>query len=280
MSTDSTASLLPPPHPDNTPVAMDNDPVDARYIVQPKDFVIAPDRGDAPALQHRHIQSFVHRRSHFSKAQQAAYARLLPVWGLAYSLNRLNFAQLFGNTHPVVLEIGCGMGETTAAIAKACPNVNFLGIEVYNAGVATLLQRIEQLDLHNLRVIQHDAVEVLRDMIAPDALAGVHIFCPDPWPKARHLKRRLVQAAFVSKLVQHMQQGAYIHCATDVQDYAVQMLSVLGATQALKNASADPSMAGFHAPANPIAQRPTTKFEARGKRLGNGMWDVVFVRQS
>ncbi len=229
-------------------------------------------------LRHRHIQSFVHRRSHFSKAQQAAYAKLLPVWGVAYTAQTLDFASLFGNQNPVVLEIGCGMGETTAAIAKACPQVNFLGIEVYNAGVATLLTRIETMGLTNLRIVQHDAVEVLRDMVAANSLAGVHIYCPDPWPKARHLKRRLIQAPFVANLLQYMQVGAYIHCATDVQDYAVQMLSVLSATANLKNLSTTPEDAGYHAAHNPFAQRPTTKFEARGQRLGHGMWDVVFVK--
>jgi tRNA (guanine-N7-)-methyltransferase len=233
-------------------------------------------------LRHRHIQSFVHRRSHFSKAQQAAYAKLLPVWGVAYDAHKklqiLDFATLFGNHNPVVLEIGCGMGETTAAIAKACPHVNFLGIEVYNAGVATLLTRIETMGLTNLRIVQHDAIEVLRDMVAANSLAGVHIYCPDPWPKARHLKRRLIQAPFVANLLQYMQVGAYIHCATDVQDYAVQMLSVLSGTAGLRNLSNAPENAGYHPPHNPFVQRPTTKFEARGQRLGHGMWDVVFQK--
>jgi tRNA (guanine-N7-)-methyltransferase len=225
-------------------------------------------------LRHRHIQSFVHRRSHFSKAQQAAYARLLPVWGLAYQQQTIDFKELFGNDKPVVLEIGCGMGETTAAIALACPHINFLGIEVYNAGVATLLQRIETLGLRNLRLVQHDAVEVLRDMIPAHSLAGLHIYCPDPWPKARHLKRRLVQAPFIANVLQYLAPKAYLHCATDVADYAVQMLAVLGGTPRLRNLST--AADGYHPPHNPIAQRSTTKFEARGQRLGHGMWDVVF----
>lgn len=224
--------------------------------------------------KHRHIQSFVHRRSHFSQAQQRAYIQLMPVWGIPYQVAQLNFVQVFGNTHPVVLEIGCGMGETTAAIAQAHPEVNFLGLEVYNAGVATLLSRIETMQLRNLRLIQHDAVEVLRDMVPAHSLSGVHIFCPDPWPKARHHKRRLIQAPFMQLLTPHLAQGAYVHCATDVQDYAVQMLEVLTHTPGLVNLS--PAADGFHPPHNPIAQRGTTKFEARGKRLGHGMWDVVF----
>ena len=229
-----------------------------------------------PNPKHRHIQSFVHRRSHFSKAQQTAYAELLPVWGVAYQPKLIDFEALFGNGNPVVFEIGCGMGETTAAIALANPNVNFLGIEVYNAGVATLLQRIQTLGLTNLRLIQHDAIDVLTQMIAPQSLAGVHIFCPDPWPKARHLKRRLVQAHFMDLLLPRLASDAYVHCATDVADYAVQMLSVLGSTAGLRNLSAAPD--GYHPPHNPIAQRGTTKFEARGQRLGHGMWDVVFLK--
>jgi tRNA (guanine-N7-)-methyltransferase len=170
------------------------------------------------------------------------------------------------------------MGETTAAIAKACPQVNFLGIEVYNAGVATLLQRIETLELRNLRLVQHDAIEVLRDMVPLASLSGVHIFCPDPWPKARHLKRRLVQTPFISNLQQYLTVGAYIHCATDVQDYAMQMLAVLSDQPLMKNLSNNAAEAGYHSPSNPFAQRPTTKFEARGQRLGHGMWDVVFEK--
>jgi tRNA (guanine-N7-)-methyltransferase len=235
---------------------------------------------DPVAPHHRHIQSFVHRRSHFSKAQQAAYARLLPVWGIAYTPQTIDFKHVFGNNNPVVLEIGCGMGETTAAIAQACPDINFLGIEVYNAGVATLLSRIETLSLRNLRIIQHDAVLVLRDMIPAASLAGVHIYCPDPWPKARHLKRRLIQAPFINGLLGKMAPGAYIHCATDVQDYAAQMLSVLSNTPDLRNLSTAPDDAGYHSPQNPFARRSTTKFEARGQRLGHGMWDVVFVKHA
>jgi tRNA (guanine-N7-)-methyltransferase len=236
-------------------------------------------------IKHRHIQSFVHRRSHFSKSQQATYQRLLPVFGVPYikSTNKqiVNFEYLFGNDYPVVLEIGCGMGETTAAIAQACPNINFLGIEVYNAGVATLLHRIEVLNLTNLRVIQHDAIDVLRDMIPANSLSGIHIFCPDPWPKARHLKRRLIQTPFINQLQSHLKIGAYIHCATDVQDYAAQMLSVLSQQNTLKNLShtnINSENTGYHPPKNPFASRPTTKFEARGQRLGHGMWDIVFEK--
>jgi tRNA (guanine-N7-)-methyltransferase len=236
-------------------------------------------------IQHRHIQSFVHRRSHFSKSQQATYQRLLPIFGVPYiqSANKqnINFEHLFTNNYPVVLEIGCGMGETTAAIAQACPKINFLGIEVYNAGVATLLQRIEVLSLTNLRIVQHDAIDVLRDMIPLNSLSGVHIFCPDPWPKARHLKRRLIQTPFINNLQQHLKIGAYIHCATDVQDYATQMLSVLSQQNTLKNLShteVNPEYTDYHPPKNPFANRPTTKFEARGQRLGHGMWDLVFEK--
>src|SRR5690606_13116713 len=125
------------------------------------------------------------------------------------------------------LEIGFGMGETTAHIAQALPDRNFLGVEVYPAGVGSLLRRIDEAGLTNIRIVQHDAVEVVRDMIAPDSLAGVHVFFPDPWPKKRHHKRRLIQAPFVSLLASRLAPGGYLHCATDWEHYAVQMLSVL-----------------------------------------------------
>ncbi len=237
-------------------------------------------------IQCRHIQSFVHRRSHFSKSQQTNYQRLLPIFGVPYiklaNKQGINFEHLFGNNYPVVLEIGCGMGETTAAIAQACPNINFLGIEVYNAGVATVLQRIEELNLTNLRIVQYDAIDVLRDMIPVNSLSGVHIFCPDPWPKARHLKRRLIQTPFINQLQSYLKIGAYIHCATDVQDYAAQMLLVLNQQDTLKNLSPTTTInsenIGYHPPKNPFTNRPTTKFEARGQRLGHGMWDLVFEK--
>jgi tRNA (guanine-N7-)-methyltransferase len=167
------------------------------------------------------------------------------------------------------------MGETTAAIAQARPDVDFLGIEVFTAGVGALLKRIDELALANVRIVHHDAVEVVRDMIPPDSLAGVHVYFPDPWQKKRHHKRRLIAQPFVGLLASRIAPGGYLHCATDWDDYAQQMLEVLGQEPQLANTAA-----GFaDAPANPLCERPTTKFNARGCRLGHGTWDLVFVRR-
>jgi tRNA (guanine-N7-)-methyltransferase len=163
------------------------------------------------------------------------------------------------------------MGDTTAKIAAGMPDRNFVGVEVHTPGVGALLKLIGEQGLENLRIIQHDAFEVVTHMIAPDSLAGVHVFFPDPWHKARHNKRRLIQAPFVQLLVSRLKPGGYLHCATDWQDYAEQMLQVLGDEPALKN-SAD-----GYAPRPDY--RPVTKFENRGLRLGHGVWDLVFVKR-
>ena len=219
-----------------------------------------------------HIRSFVHRRSHITPRQQVALDELLPKWSVTYRPALLNLEQAFGRSAPTVLEIGFGMGETTEKIALARPDDNFLGVEVFNAGVGALLQRIETSQLQNIRIIQHDAVEVARDMIAPDSLAGVHIYFPDPWPKLRHHKRRLVQPAFIQLLASRIKPGGYIQCATDWQNYAEQMLTVLGNEPSLVN-----TCEGY-APRPDF--RPQTKFETRGLRLGHGVWDLIFKRQA
>jgi tRNA (guanine-N7-)-methyltransferase len=170
-----------------------------------------------------------------------------------------------------VLEIGFGMGETTAAIAAARPESNFLGLEVHTPGVGSLLKLLGEGGLENVRVIQHDAVEVVRDMIPAGSLAGIHVFFPDPWPKKRHHKRRLLQPPFVALLAGRLAPGAYFHCATDWQEYAEQMLAVLAGEPLLENTAS-----GF---APRPAYRPPTKFEQRGLRLGHGVWDVVFRRR-
>jgi len=217
-----------------------------------------------------HIRSFVHRRSHITPGQQEALARLLPKWSIGYRPAVLDFTQVFGRRAPTILEIGFGMGETTDKIAAARPDENFLGIEVFNAGVGALLRKIDEADRRNIRIIQHDAVEVVRDMIAPDSLAGVHIYFPDPWPKTRHHKRRLIQAPFVALLASRIAPGGYIHCATDWENYAQQMLGVLSAEPLLENT-------GNGYAARPEF-RPQTKFETRGMRLGHGIWDIIFTR--
>ena len=220
--------------------------------------------------QRDHIRSFVLRQGRVSNAQQRYYDEGMPRWGLAYQSALLDLSTTFANPAPVILEIGCGMGETTASIAAAQLEKNFIGIEVHTPGVGSLFKEIATRELNNLRVIQHDAVEVVRDMIAPGTLAGIHIFFPDPWPKKRHHKRRLIQPAFVQQLALRLVPGGYIHCATDWEEYAQQMLDVFSAEPLLQN-TAD----GF---APRPDYRPLTKFEQRGLRLGHGVWDVIFRR--
>ncbi|HEU4620994.1 MAG TPA: tRNA (guanosine(46)-N7)-methyltransferase TrmB [Burkholderiaceae bacterium] len=182
----------------------------------------------------------------------------------------LDLAAVFGNDQPVIFEIGCGMGETTAHIAAAMPQRNFLGAEVHIAGVGALLKRIGEKQLSNLRIARHDAVEIVQRLIAPNTLAGVHVFFPDPWHKKRHQKRRLIQTPFVRELASRIKPGGYLHCATDWQDYAEQMLEVLSAEPLLKNT------AQGYAPKPDY--RPLTKFEQRGLKLGHDVWDLVFTR--
>jgi tRNA (guanine-N7-)-methyltransferase len=215
------------------------------------------------------------RRGRVTQAQRRARTEILPRLAIAYRRGLIDLDAAFGRRALTVLEIGFGMGETTATIAQARPDANFLGVEVFAAGVGALANRADALHLSNLRIVQHDAVEVVRDMIPLDSLAGVHVFFPDPWPKARHHKRRLIAPAFVALLAAHIARGGYLHCATDWQHYAEQMLAVL---------SAEPLLGNLHdgyapQPENPLLSRPTTKFHARGERLGHGVWDLVFARR-
>ncbi|MET0962868.1 MAG: tRNA (guanosine(46)-N7)-methyltransferase TrmB [Noviherbaspirillum sp.] len=216
----------------------------------------------------RRIRSFVTRAGRLSPAQARALETLGPQFCLPYQKASLDLAGAFGRAAPTVLEIGYGMGTTTAAIAAAMPEKNFLGVEVHTPGVGSLLKLIGEQGLQNLRSIQHDAVEVISHMIAPRSLAGVHVFFPDPWHKARHNKRRLLQPVFVALLASRLAPGGYLHCATDWEDYAQQMLEVLGAEPSLENT------ADGYAPRP--AYRPVTKFENRGIKLGHGVWDLVF----
>lgn len=218
-----------------------------------------------------HIRSFVLRQGRVSNAQQRYYDEGMPRWGIPYAAAALDFAAVFGRTAPRFLEIGCGMGETTATIAAAHPQHDYLGIEVHAPGVGSLLKEIATRELTNLRVIRHDAVEVVRDMIPPASLAGIHVYFPDPWPKKRHHKRRLIQPAFVHELALRLAPDGYLHCATDWEEYAQQMLEVLSAEPLLRNTAK-----GF---AERPAWRPQTKFETRGLRLGHGVWDVLFTRR-
>lgn len=218
----------------------------------------------------RPIRSFVLRQGRISNAQQRALDALLPRYGIPYSESPLDLDRVFGRSAPKILEIGFGMGETTAKIAQAHPENDYLGIEVHSPGVGSLLNEIEERNLTNLRLIQHDAVEVLRHMIAPVSLDGVHIFFPDPWHKKRHNKRRLIQAPLVALLCEKIKPGGYFHAATDWQEYAESILAVLSAEPRLANTAEE------YAPRP--GYRPLTKFEQRGLRLGHGVWDIVFRR--
>jgi len=219
----------------------------------------------------RSICSYVLRQGRTTAAQARAHRELAPVYGIPFAAEPLDLDRAFWRAAPRVLEIGFGMGETTAAIAAAHPETDYLAIEVHTPGVGSLLNRIAALGLANVRVIQHDAVEVLERMIPSAALDGVHLFFPDPWPKKRHHKRRLVQAPFARLLAARLKPGGYVHAATDWEDYAHQILAVLAAEPALENA-AD----GF---APRPESRPQTKFERRGVGLGHRVWDVVFRRR-
>jgi tRNA (guanine-N7-)-methyltransferase len=227
---------------------------------------------DSIDFRNRHIRSYVLRQGRVSPAQQRAVDKLLPRFGIAYAAQPLDLDRAFGRIAPKILEIGFGMGESTASIALAHPENDYLALEVHTPGVGNLLKLIDTQQISNIRIIQHDAVEVLRDMIAANSLDGVHIFFPDPWHKARHNKRRLIQAPFIAQLVKKLKPGGYIHVATDWQDYAEQVLAVLNAEPLLENTAA-----GF---ARRPDYRPLTKFEQRGLRLGHGVWDVVFRRKS
>ncbi len=267
-----------------------------------------PLQGSPSSEPHRRIRSFVLRTGRTTVGQAKAFDTAGPKHLLPFSENAIDFAANFargcwtnGQIEPqnahlsaleasanagglqgaerpaphVVLEIGFGMGEATAHIAQALPELGFLCCEVHTPGVGALLKRVEEMGLRNIKIIQHDAVEVLKHMIPLASLAGVHVFFPDPWHKKRHNKRRLIQSGFVADLVQHIRPGGYLHCATDWQPYAEHMLDVLNAEPQLRNTSAHES--GY---ADKPAYRPLTKFENRGIRLGHGVWDLVFERRT
>jgi tRNA (guanine-N7-)-methyltransferase len=232
------------------------------------------DRVEDPEPQsvlRRGIRSFVVRAGRMGSGQERALAELGPRFVLPFQPGPTDWPAAFGRDAPRILEIGFGMGDATAQIAQAMPQIDFIGVEVHTPGVGALLRRIGEADLHNLRILQHDAVEVLEQMVVPDSLAGVHVFFPDPWHKKRHHKRRLIQPPFVHLLASRLAPGAYLHCATDWQPYAEQMLEVLSAEPSLRNRCSG------YAPRPDY--RPLTKFEQRGLRLGHGVWDLVFERR-
>lgn len=230
----------------------------------------------APAETHppHNIRSFVRRTGRTTAGQAKAFADVGPKFLLPYADAPLDFEKTFGRSAPTILEIGFGMGEATAHIAALMPEKNFICCEVHTPGVGALLKRIDEQKLSNIRILQHDAVEVIDDMLPRASLDGAHIFFPDPWHKKKHNKRRLIQPPLITKLAARLKPGGYLHCATDWQPYAEQILEVLSAEPLLKN-TADSSAGGY---APKPAYRPLTKFENRGIKLGHGVWDVVFVR--
>ncbi len=239
----------------------------------------APHQAPADVAHPRAIRTFVKRAGRTTAGQAKATTELGPRFVLPYTAQPLDLGAAFERVAPTVLEIGFGMGDATAHIAQVLPETNFLCCEVHEPGVGALLKQIGERGLTNIRILAHDAVEVLDNMLPPwdaaqnpQALAGIHIFFPDPWHKMRHHKRRLIQPAFVARLVQRLAPGGYLHCATDWEPYAHQMLQVLGAEPLLANTAADFAPRPHY--------RPDTKFERRGLKLGHGVWDLVFQRRA
>ncbi|MGB9330570.1 MAG: tRNA (guanosine(46)-N7)-methyltransferase TrmB [Steroidobacteraceae bacterium] len=225
-------------------------------------------------LEHpRSIRSFVTRAGRITVAQQRALAQLWPRYGVEFAPAALDVAALFGRAAPLTLEIGFGNGDNLARLAAAYPQRDFLGIEVHRAGVGRLMLALQAQGLGNVRIICHDAVEVLERQIPPAAVAEILILFPDPWPKKRHHKRRLVQEAFVKLATQRLGSAGELRVATDWQPYALQMLEILSATAALENLAAD----GGFVPRP--AERAPTRFERRGERLGHEVWDLAFRRR-
>lgn len=236
-----------------------------------KDDASAKDLKPVEDLKQRRIRSFVLRQGRLTKGQERALETGLPKFGIPYSPQQINLDEQFKRVESKkILEIGFGMGETTAKIAQTLPGCDFLAVEVHTPGVGGLLKLIEEQALTNIRIIQHDVVEVLQNMLPEASLDGVHIFFPDPWHKKRHHKRRLIQAEFVKLLCSKLKTGGYLHVATDWQEYAEWVLEVLGAESQLNNTAQDY--------AQKPSYRPLTKFENRGIKLGHGVWDMVFER--
>jgi tRNA (guanine-N7-)-methyltransferase len=244
-------------------------------LVQTTEPETAELQADKAPAHPRAIRSYVLRAGRMGTGQQRALEELSPRYVLPFQTAPIDLANAFGRSAPTVLEIGFGMGGATAQIAALRPQDNFLGVEVHVPGVGALLKLIGEQGLENLRIVQHDAVQVLEQMLTPALLAGVHIFFPDPWHKKKHNKRRLIQAPLVALLASRLAQGGYLHCATDWQPYAEQMLEVLSNEPALENTATDSTAGGY---AERPDYRPLTKFEARGLRLGHGVWDLVFRR--
>jgi tRNA (guanine-N7-)-methyltransferase len=221
----------------------------------------------------RVIKTYVLRAGRMGSGQVRALAQFGPQFLLTFQNQKMDAHAVFGRAAPLIMELGFGMGDATAKIAQIRTEDNFLCCEVHMPGVGALLKRCGEENIGNIRILQHDAIEVMDQMLGLNSLEGVHIFFPDPWHKSRHHKRRLIQAPFVQRLAQHIKPGGYLHLATDWQPYAEQMLQVLSAEPLIKNTATDPS--GF---AEKPSYRPLTKFENRGLKLGHGVWDLFFEK--
>jgi tRNA (guanine-N7-)-methyltransferase len=231
-----------------------------------------PDQSDDTARPHRRIRSFVLRMGRMTAGQQRALDELWPRFGIDYQAAPLDLNRVFGRVAPRMVEIGFGTGEALATFAEQHPEMDCLGIEVHRPGAGQLLLRLEQLQLGNVRMSCHDAVEVLGTQLAAASLDVVHIFFPDPWHKTRHHKRRLVQPAFADLLARALKPGGILRLATDWQNYAEHMRAVLDSHPQFINIA---GVAGYMPRPN---DRPLTRFERRGHRLGHGMWDMAYQR--
>ena len=225
-----------------------------------------------PANFHRRIRSFVRREGRLTAGQARALETLWPCFGLEFADNEIDFARVFGRAAPVILEIGFGNGESLAEIAEQHPQNNYIGIEVHRPGVGSLLLRLEEREIANVRVMCHDASEVISRQIPDTSLDAVYLFFPDPWPKKKHHKRRILQPAFVQQIREKLKVGGHFHMATDWQDYAEQAMAVLSVAEGFSNT------AGAGTYSTKPSYRPETKFERRGLKLGHGVWDLVFRR--
>lgn len=230
------------------------------------------DLSDSISEPLQRIRSYVLRQGHMTIAQKKAIDTLWPEFGIDYQTEQTDLNQIFQRSAPKILEIGFGMGTATTQIAQQQSEHDFLAIDVHGPGVGNLLKLIDEQQLHNIRVMRHDAVEVIEHMLPDQSLHGIHIFFPDPWHKKRHNKRRLIQENFIKTILPKLKINGYIHLATDWQEYAEQMLSVLNQFEQLHNSATD------YAPKP--AYRPETKFEARGKKLGHQVWDLIFIKNS
>ncbi|WP_394754072.1 tRNA (guanosine(46)-N7)-methyltransferase TrmB [Crenothrix sp.] len=217
------------------------------------------------------IRSFMPRQGRITAGQEFALENYWHEYGLDTQL-KYNFAEVFGRDAPLIVEIGFGNGESLAEMAAANPDKNYIGIEVHRPGVGHLLMKIKQENITNLRIYNHDAIDILENHIADESVTGVHLFFPDPWPKKRHYKRRIVRTSFIELLLKKLKPSGYFHAATDWENYAEHILEMLSNEQALKNRSAT------HNYCERPDYRPLTKFEQRGLSLGHGVWDLIFTK--